>query len=53
MIRSAMWKLKHVQRQVLLEDLRRDERAGRLDALVLEAGKSFLEWDGHVEIGVH
>ena len=37
----------HVQREVLLKDLRRYERTCGLDPTVLKVIESFLEGDGH------
>lgn len=43
----------NTQREVLLEDLRRNEGTSRLDATVLETLKSFGEGNGHVVNGCH
>ena len=42
---------RHLQRQILLEDLGRDERSGSLDATVLKTTQSLLERDSHIQVG--
>lgn len=44
-------KSKNVQWQILLQNLRRNERPGSFYSAILQSGESFAEREGHVEVG--